>query len=281
MKFTKLRLVGATNVDLPIIGADASGPFVLKSADGLGPPDIVVSIGQTTQEGGIYQGRKAQNRQVVMLVGLQPEWEIGQSSEDLRTTLYGLLTPKFGELIQMECWNDNVLVAKAEGQFSKFEAAIFSKDPAVQLTLDCTHPYLQSPSLLFQNPAEGVSGGKTWFDVENVGTAPSGFMMSVQFTNTFTGAVTINDNGGPTGEYFSVNRAWTAGDKLILDTRPGQRGVWRTPSGSSAVQSILGDMDIFSTWLQLYNGTNRLWINNVNFDWLAPGFGHTPAYWGV
>lgn len=282
MKFTKLRLVGATTVDLPLFGEDALGPYVLKNSDGLGPPDIVVSIGATQQEGGIYQGKKAANRQAVMLIGLQPEWDIGQTSADLRTELYGLLTPRFGKLIQMEVWNDTTLIAKAEGHFSKFEAAIFSKDPAVQLTLDCTHPYLQSPNLLFQVPNEGVASGKTWFEVQNAGTAPSGFMMSLNITTGFTGALTINDDGGPTGEKLTVTRAWSAGDKFTLDTRPGSRGVWRTPSGTSAAQSILNDLDgDTSTWLQLYGGLNKLWINNLNFDWVAPGFGHTPAYWGV
>lgn len=284
MKMTKLRLVGATNVDLPIIGADASGPFVFKGADGLGPPDIVVNIGTTTQEGGIYQNRKAQNRQVIIRVGLQPEFDTGQTSEELRTTLYGLLTPRFGQLIRMEVWDDNagVLIAQTEGHFSKFEPAIFAKETEVQLTLDTTSPYLNSPSLLFQIPAEGVTGAKTWFDVENIGSAPSGFMMAINLTSTFTGPITINDNGGPTGQLISVSRAWTAGDQFILDTRPGQRGVWRKPSGSGAVVSVLNDMDsLNSEWLQLYSGTNRLWINNINFDWVAPGFGHTPAYWGV
>lgn len=281
MKFTKLRLVGANTVDLPIFGEDALGPFVLKSADGLGPPDIVVNIGATMQEGGIFQGRKAANRQPVLLVGLQPEWEAGQTSEDLRTTLYGLLTPKFGELIRMEVWNDTTMIAQAEGHFSKFEAAIFSKDPAVQLTMECTSPYLQSPNLLFQAPAEGVSAGKTWFEIENIGTAPSGFMMAINITTGFTGALTINDNGGPTGEKTTITRTWSAGDIFTLDTRAGSRGVWRTPSGTSAAQSVLNDRSIDSSWMQLHGGLNRLWINNLNFDWVAPGFGYTPSYWGV
>lgn len=282
MKFTKLRLVGATDVDLPIVGADPSGAFVLKSADGLGPTEVGVSIAETTQEGGLYQGRKAQNRQVVMRVGLQPEWDIGQTPEELRTDLYGLLTPKFGQLVRMEVVDvsDDVL-AKAQGHLSKMEVALFSETPEVQITLDCDHPYLLAPVLKYQIPAEVVVADQTILDVVNEGTAPSGFTMGITFTAPTAVAIQIADDD-PFGERMDISGSWAAGDTLIVDTRSGTRGIWKIPSGGSVPASILDNLSGLSTWLQLHGGLNKIRVNNTSFDWhLVTGFGHTPAYWGV
>lgn len=280
MKFNKNRLVGASNVDLPVVGADPSGPFILKSVDGLGPPEVDVSIANTVQEGGVYQGRRPRNRQHTLRVGLQPEWDIGQTAEELRTTLYGLLTPPYGNMVLHQIMQDNVVVSQASGHISKFETAIFTKDPEVQITLDCTHPYLLAPALVSQNPAKTASAGQTLFDVVNTGTAPSGFKLEIVFTGAFAGPLQIADDS-PQGQYMEISGAWVGGDKLTVDTRPGLRGVWKTPSGSSVAFSILNNLSGSSPWLALHGSNNELRINTTLFDWTGLGFSHTPAYWGV
>src|SRR5690349_18429148 len=132
MKMDNLRFVGATNIDFPLMGADPSGPFVLKSVEGLGPPDVNVRMVQTVLEGGLYQGKRPSLRQIVALVGLQPNWDIGQSAEELRTQLYSLMTPRYGQPIVVQIMYQGVVQAQAQGQVSRMEAALFSKDPAVQ-----------------------------------------------------------------------------------------------------------------------------------------------------
>ncbi len=237
MKFNNIRLVGASDVDFPVVNADPVGPFILKSADGLGPPEVDVSIANTVQEGGVYQGRRPQNRQIVLRVGLQPEWDIGQTAEELRTILYGLLTPKYGKLVKAELRQDNVIVAQAEGHISKFEVSIFTKDPEVQITLDCIHPYLLASAIKYQLPTRTVVSGQTLLDIENEGTAPSGFWMGITFQASHTTTLTISD-GDPSGEWMDISGTWAAGDTLTLDTRPGSRGLWKTLSGSSVRATV-------------------------------------------
>ena len=59
MKMNMIRLIGAASVDLPILGADPSGPFVLKSAEGLGPPEINVRLAKTVLEKALYHAKRA------------------------------------------------------------------------------------------------------------------------------------------------------------------------------------------------------------------------------
>jgi len=285
MKMNLLRFVGAQTVDLPLMGADPSGPFVLKSVEGLGPPEVNVRMAQTVLEGGLYQGKRPALRQIIALIGLQPNWDVGQTPEELRTQLYSLLTPKYGKMVQAQIMYNGVVQGFAQGQVSKIEAALFSKDPAVQITLECDYPYFLAPTTVTQSPVQRTVSGIRAFDIENDGTAPSGFIMGLILRAPVTdsnGALIVSDID-PAGQKIQVDGiTWAPGDKLKIDTRAGSRGVWRGPAGGS-YQSILNNMNGgVSEWLQLYGGDNTLTINTTAFDW-DPNvkFAHQPAFWGV
>jgi hypothetical protein len=297
MKMNMLRLRGAQTVDLPLLGADPSGPFVLKGAEGLGPPEVTVRMSRTVLEKALYQGKSVALRQIVALVGLQPDWDVGQTAEELRTVLYSLLTPRYGQMIKAEIVNDGVVQAFAQGQISKMEAALFTKDPAVQITLDCDYGYLLKPTTIVQEPPQRQIGvivddpgtpeneanpGLRAFDIENDGTAPSGFKMGVILrANVGTSLILADEN--PQGQKFQVDGInWIAGDRFVIDTRPGTRGVWRGAAGGNLV-SVLNNMNAgVSEWLSLYEGDNTLTLNTTAFDWDPEfQFRHQPAYWGV
>ena len=280
MKFNKIRLLGVTNVDLPIVGADPSGPYVLKIADGLGPPNRTLFRNKTTQEGGVRQGSRAEDRQATMIVGLQPDWDTGQTAEELRSELYGLLTPPFGLPVGMHLMLGDTVVGVAQGDISAMETAIFSSDPAVQIVLDCDYPYFLGPALIYQLPDKGIVSGKSYIDVENDGTAPAGFWMKLVLQETVAGSLILSDNSA-FGQSMEIKGPWNAGDIFEIDTRAGQRGVWRDPSGAGGKASTLNDLTAASPWIQLHKGPNRLLLNRTAFDWEGDGFGHTPAYWGV
>lgn len=282
MKMNLLRFVGATNVDFPLMGADPSGPFVLKSVEGLGPPEVNVRMAQTVLEGGLYQGKRPSLRQIIALVGLQPNWDVGQTAEQLRTQLYSLLTPRYGQMVLVEIIYDGVVQAYAQGQVSRLEPALFTKDPAVQITLDCDYPYLLGPSTVSQQPAQRDAGGIRAFDIENDGTAPTGFKMGVILRASVNGSLVLSDED-PRGQKVQIDGInWVAGDRFVIDTRAGSRGIWRGASGG-ALQSVLNNMNAgVSEWIQLYGGDNSLLLNTTAFDWdPAYNFVHQPAFWGV
>lgn len=282
MKMDLLRFIGASSVDFPILGADPSGPFVLKSAEGLGPPEVNVRLARTVLEGAIYQGKSAALRQIIVVIGLQPNWDVGQTAEELRTILYGLLTPRYGQMVRAEIVNNGVVQAYAQGHVSKLEPAIFTQDPAVQITLDCDYPYLLGPSTIQQQPAQHTVGGIRSFDVLNTGTAPSGFVAGFILRANVGTSLVLSDSD-PRGQKMQIDGInWVAGDRFVIDTRAGARGVYRG-AGGGAIVSVLNNMNAsVSEWLQLYGGDNTLLLNVAAFDWDPTyNFYHQPAYWGV
>lgn len=282
MKINKLRFIGGQTVDFPMVGADPSGPFILKAVDGLGPPKVTVNVKQTILEGGVYQGRKADNRQVVGRIGLQPDWDVGQTPEELRVVLYSLLTPMPDQDIVMQAMSNNTVVAQVTGQISSIEPSIFTKDPEVQLTLDTFSPYLIAPSPIIESPAKTNNGGNGYFNIDNVGDAPAGFKLTLAFTAAVTSNVQISLGDAPYIKAMTLAGVdWVAGDKLVIDTRDKQKGVWRINSGSSTLHTILNSLTDQSPWLLLYGGTNHFFVNTTAFDIPPNGFEHTPRYWGV
>lgn len=282
MKMDMLRFVGASTVDFPIIGADPSGPFILKGVDGLGPPPINVRMLRTVLEQALYQGKSASLRQVVAVVGLAPDWDEGQTPADLRGMLYSLLTPKFNQLVQCQIRYEGEQVAFCQGQISKLEPAIFSKDPAVQITLDCDYALLLSPSNVIQQPVQSTVNGIRAFTVENEGSGPAGFKLGLTLMANVGTTLTLqhNDPNSSVLQIEGIN--WVAGDRLVIDTRPGSRGVWRGAGGGTLV-SVLNNLDAsLSEWLYLHGGDNQLTINTTAFDWdTLVDFRHQPAFWGV
>lgn len=282
MKMTKLRFVGASSVDFPILGATASGPFVLKGAEGLGPPEVSVRMTRTVLEKAIYQGKSAALRQIIVVVGLQPNWDVGQTAEELRTTLYSLLTPKYGAMLKVQIFDGSTQQAFAQGHISKMEAAMFTKDPAVQITVDCDYPYFLAPSTTTQTPVKSIVNGNQAFDVVNPGTAPAGFKAGFDLTANVGTTLLLSDENA-LGQKLQVDGInWVSGDRFVVDTRPGSRGVWRGPAGGALV-SVLNNLNAdVSEWMHLHAGDNKLILNTASFNW-APGynFAHQPAYWGV
>jgi hypothetical protein len=172
------------------------------------------------------------------------------------------------------------VLAQAQGDISRFEAALFSKDPEVQITVDCDYPYFVSPTVQSQIPVKSLVSGKTAIDIENDGTAPAGFWISFTLQSAQAGSLKISDDSA-NGQTMTINGPWEAGDTLTLDTRDGQKSVLKTPSGSTVPVSIIGRFTGSSPWMKLHGGANRLLINNTAFDFAGAGFQHTPTYWGV
>lgn len=276
-----LRFIGAQSVDFPLLGAEESGPFVLKGAEGLGPPEINVRLSRTVLEKAIYQGKSAGLKQIIAVVGLQPNWDVGQTAEELRTILYSLLTPRYGQMVRAEIVYNGVVQGYAQGHVSKLEAALFTKDPAVQITLDCDYPYFLSPNTLLQEPVQSDVGGIRAFEVVNDGTAPTAFKAGFILRANVGNSLVLSD-GDPRGQKIQIDGInWVAGDHFIVDTRPGSRGVWRRPQGGGLV-SVLNNLNAaVSEWMTLYGGNNLLTLNTTAFDWSPDKFTHQPAYWGV
>jgi hypothetical protein len=278
MIVTKIRTVGPTFTDFPFVGVAAEGPYLLKGADGLGPVEAdVLSNGE----------RRPHQRQIVLLIGLKPSWNDGQTSEQLRNALYGLMTPIGGGLISCQLMNNDTVVAEVEGQVSKMEIGVFTKDPEVQVTIDClgaTKSYFLAPNEVSTIPS--YSGGA--FNLNNLGDAPSGFQLTLKLNeNVGDGGVSLINNQNVNAiQKMHLDGPFSANDTIQIDTRVGTKNVLWAELGDFSYTSILGKLGTTDPWIQLHGGYNVLHLTKTGppetyLDADILSFKYTPAYWGV
>jgi hypothetical protein len=277
MYFTRVRLQGLQNVNLPVQGASATDPYIFKGADGLGPPENENIIEHTKEMGGLYLGTTTALRQLVLRVGLNPNMVVNQTAEQMRTVLYGLLTPGTGPRITVQLMNGALIAARTYGYVKRIEIVPFSKEPEVQITIDCTQSFFEANADV--SVLTGLS--KSAPVIENLGTAPAGFRFELTFTsNVSTNPKRFYMENPATGEFLDIWYPFLTGNKLIVDTRPGSRGITIVrQTGSPLEISGLSKMVSGSSWLMLQGGINTFGINPTNFNWVS--FVYRPQFWGV
>lgn len=270
MIFDTIRLVGASNVDLPIRNIEqATASYILKAADGLGPPDIDVLIKQSLYQGGVYQNSRPQGREPVIRILLNP---IGaQTTESLRTILYGMISTTKYKPGKIQIRSAGVTVAETTCWVKRFEVGLFNPDVEVQITYDCLGPYLSAPADV--SPATGAIS-KSAPVIPYSGTAPSGFKMEISLLGA-PSSITLTDTD--TGEKMLITYAFAAGDVVLFDTRAGSRTVSVTRSGTTT--SLLQYLSADSSWPQLEAGNNSFTMSTSNWNWVS--LSYRPQYWGV
>lgn len=269
MQMTKLRLTGRTPIELPIIGAKHSDVYICKGVDGLGPTQAGVSIARTSRQGGVYKGRQPELREIVARVGLHPDYRANQTSTDLRDELYGLMNPGYGEEITIKIMNGITPLMQTQGCVERIEAALFTEEPEVQITIPCLSAYFNGP-----NEIEIVPTTKSSFVIPNEGTAPTGFKMEVVFTANLPN-LTITKPVSKKKMQFDY--AFLTADRLVVDTRPGSKNI-ELIRGTKTI-NLIDSLSVDSDWLDLHKGNNDFLSNAASFNWKY--FTFTPQFLGV
>lgn len=278
MILDRIRLIGLNPIDFPLIYVLPSDPYILKAVDGLGPPEISVIIANTLQQGGYYQGRRPNSRQIVMRVGLNPDYSSGQTASDLRTELYGLLAPSVFESIEVQLMSNAATVDMiTTGYVSKIEIVPFSKDPEIQITVDCTQPYFWAPEMVTVIP-----GTKNNFTLTNPGTAPTGLRFEIEHTTAKASGWTLYQSHS-TAQSGAPNLTTTyhnaIGDELRFWTEPGERKTEIVRGSDGTVVNIIHTITNNSDWLFLPGGDSIFSVSGTGFEWI--GITLQPRFWGI
>ena len=275
MDLTTMRLVtDQAAVNLSVVGADSSSPFMLKQVIGLGPPEVAVYLAETRNAGSQHRGRRPLAREIIARVGLNPNYAAGQSAGDLRTYFYGLLSAGDQgdtDVLTVELYDANTsgVWAKTKGYVKRIEAAHFTKDPEVQVTITCLKPFLESPIRYI--PPDSI---KLTPVIMNTGSAPTGFRAELTFNKSISKWALTNSSG----QSLMFQNGFADGDKLVIDTRAGRRQVLRYRDGELNA-NLLAALSNDSTWLMLRPGNNVLTPMTYAVTW--DRFFYVPQHWGI
>jgi len=266
--------------DLEVARFDTAGPnrrnpYVLRSVAGLDPGQITPRFyGQGIETGINFTELALDPREVVMRIGLQPKWTIGNTPADLRDNLLGAIASNRSGLVQLRIYENEVVIGLLEGFIIKFEDTISSKEAEVTLTIKCEDPIIRSMDV---TSAIIATLGSPPTIIDPISTAPHGMKMKVTFTADSTNFVIAPPGGSPDWS-FELNYAFLTGDELYISSEYNDKYVYRV---RSAVTLHLTDtLEPGSHWPLIFRGENQFSLVD-SADITINEWYWREAHWGI
>lgn len=238
---------------------DVQDGFLIQNITGLDPVKAtIVSSSFATQDGAQYQSARRDTRNIVLTLGLEPDYATTTVSK-LRNQLYGYFMPKSAITLTFDM--DDMPSVKIAATVETFTSPMFAKDPSATISLLCFDPDLVDPS-----PVD-----RSGNSVNDLSTTPIDYDGSIETGMTFKLLVNRNDitgfsisntpsDGVTRSMDFSIATPFISGDVLTISTQPGSKGVTLRRAGNDS--SLLYAMSPYSDWIQLFPGVNNFRVSN-------------------
>lgn len=256
--------------------------YRIKNISGLGPVSTEVNqIASATEAGGVILGTHDVTRNIVIDLTIAPDYVGGTDATDLRRELMPYFTP--GNEVRLEFNTKKWGVMYISGTVESHEPNIFTKDPAVQISILCANPYFTGPVSLHEELFTEIDTAVYNIDYSGidgvVGLAPVGFIFQTTLLSNRDEAwsSSLTRELPDRGTYIVRGYDQVANDIVKISSVRGNRYATRTRSSSttSIMAYFTGDLSAF----KLYPGENRFRINGWPIS-TAKVF-YTPQYIGI
>jgi hypothetical protein len=234
-------------------------PVQIRDIDGLGPVKADIQTEQfASGDGVLYQGASVGGRNIVIKLGLNPNW-VDQTMSSLRRQLYRYLLPK--AWCKLRFFSDDMATVDIEGYVESFDPNMFSEDPEVQVSIICPKPDFIEPDATIYNGV--VDDGTAELEFEYEGTAPTGFELRISQTPenaAYTGSLDVSVQQEPSDpQVFRVDPVTVNATSFFkLSTIHGAKRVQKIATVDGAPTNLLADVTDESVWPEILPGTNLL-----------------------
>lgn len=261
----------STPLTLRITDVDPNEILVLKSISGLTSPKAGLFTGDYASEGSYYQGRRGEKLNPVLTLKLNPDYMNNVSVSYLRERLYrSFFEPQHdSDGVKIRLVDDELPDRYFVGFTEDINTDQFSKDTSVQISMRTMNAYLLSYDAISGSDANGWVSLPLVYD----GSYRAGLEATIKVV-TATNVLTLDLNG----EKMILNRAFTAGQIVTINTRKGERAI--KVNGVD----IMASLSSASEWLQFDRQTNLLKsYGTVSGDGKAviTSYNFRSQWWGI
>lgn len=257
---TKLEVLGLRSLvpTLPLLedGDAGNDPIQVLGIDGLGPVKAAITTAPFGAfDGEAFVGASVGKRNLVLTIGLHPDWAV-QTIEELRQLLYNYFMPKL--FVRLRFHSTNYPVVQIDGYVESVEPNIFVKTPTMVVSIVCPSPDFVSTEL---TTFTGITNnGTDFFDVEYVGSVPTGLMLEINQSVGTPGEDSIQVN--LVGEYepqiFLARGRITPDIRWEMNSVPGSKYVRSVSLSLGTITNYLNDISFDAVWPTLFPGSNKL-----------------------
>lgn len=240
-------------------------PVQLRNIDGLGPVKAeLTSTPFASGRGELYQGGFTGKRNIVISLGLNPNWE-NQTMATLRQLLYRYFLPE--EWCKLRFYSQELPPVDIEGYVESFEPNIFSEDPEVQISVICHKPdFVEVDATIYEGT---VDDGTLELEFDYSGTVPTGFELRVDRTvdnPSYTGAVKITHTAQLQPQVFEITPVTIDTTKYFkLSTVRSKKRVYNVSVADGYLTNLLAWVTDVSVWPEIKPGQNLFSIQASEF----------------
>jgi len=250
-----LYKVDATNIQGTLLSlelANTSDGILLTDIDGLGPVKAtLVSSSFARLDGEQFHAARREARNIIFRIKLRPDF-VGTTARDLRNQLYDFFMPK--SPIQLKFYMDDGLTVNISGYIETCEPAIFTQEPAVDVSIMCFQP--DFVDVTTQTISEDTVSDSTEIDVVYSGTVETGIVFTLNLNRTESDFTIYHRSPDGTLRQLDFAESLLSGDTVVINTNPGSKSATLTRSGVST--SILNGISPQSNWVSLSKGANTI-----------------------
>lgn len=259
MLLKALNVVNSRGSELGLPLDDASGGFVVKEIQGLGPAKATMVASRFANlDGAQYHSSRVEPRNIVVKLGLTPDYA-AYSVYDLRDQLYNFFMPKTSTTLKFRLFDrfsDSILTqnkyVEINGRIESFEPEIFTDEPTVDLSIMCYDPdFLNPESTVFEDMTVDSLVETTLTYAGSVDTGVIFKLLPDRTVEEFT--IYHNLSGGSLNVLYFIDQL-LAGDELSIGSIPGSKYVIRKRDGVET--TLLYGLTSQSAWLTLSPGDN-------------------------
>lgn len=243
--------------ELPLGASGASTDAVqVRGIQGLEPVKAEISSTPfATSDGELYQGATVGKRNIVLTLGLNPDW-IDQTMATLRQQLYLYFMPKSWVKLRFE--TDYLPTVDIEGYCESITPNIFSKDPEVQVSIICPKPdFIDTEPAVFTGT---VDDGTSDTVINYIGTVPTGFELRVDPASgatEYTGPLTVT-NDALIPQTFKIDPVTIDALKYFkLSTIKNAKRAQNIAAADGAITNLLAHVQT-AVWPEIQVGENLI-----------------------
>lgn len=263
--------------DLNLDSSAGENGYILKDSTGLEPPDLNEVVDGFGTTGIPSMLDVPEKREIVLKIGFRPG--VGQSYSSLRDELYRYMS----RTMMISLIDGTFTVGQAVGYIKRFESALFTPKPEVEITIQCDDGQFSGPSSV-PIPLITLDTLTPVINYE-MGTAPTGLDLVFEVTvntssfNIFGHSTVRGRSNEPSVNQFLVTYPFLAGDVITMTTHPNNRRILRDRGG--VVLDLAGYISSGAVWPLLFPRVNSFQWTLASSWMTLVSASYVPKYWGV
>lgn len=230
---------------------DIVAGYMVEDIRGLDPVTaVLVSSSFAGMDGTQYQSSRREERDLIFTIALEPDFDLANTVRELRTHLYDFFMPK--SEVTLHFTLEDELEVDVKGRVKSFETSIFTKEPAVDITIVCNDPDFVDPEPVVINGSTVNTTTETVINYD--GTVETGIELVLNVNRSLSEFTIYHRPPDGTVRTFDFEGALVAGDVLRISTVVGNKYVTLTRGGTTT--SLLYGKSPQSNWTEFQKGAN-------------------------